>query len=91
MDQQLQRAEAYIDYRFFRFIALNGARLVMACLFLLAWNLLFFRDRETLIFLGSTAGLAVAVSLLSATVSYTFFKRRGGKVEKTPPPGPASS
>lgn len=79
-------ADDYADYRFFRWFALNGARLTVACLFLIAWNLAWFRDRETLLFLGSTGGSAVAVSLLAALVSYSLYKRRGGRIEKSTPP-----
>jgi hypothetical protein len=81
-------AEDFLDYRLFRWFALNSARLVLAILFLVAWNLAFFRHYDTLIFLGSTGGLALAVSLLAAMVSYTLFKRRGGKVVKSQPPRP---
>lgn len=83
-----QAAEDHTDYRFFRWVALNGARLVLACIFLVAWNLAFVRDRDTLIFLGSSGFLALAASLLSALVSYTLFKRRGGRVEKGSRPTP---
>lgn len=89
MDGVPRPAEDHGDYRLFRWLAANGARLVVACLVLVAWNLLFFRDRTTLIFLGSSAFLALGVSLLAALVAYTLFKRRGGKVEKSlPPVGP---
>jgi len=76
-------AEDFTDYRVFRWFALNAARLTVAGLFLIGWNLLWVRDRNTLIFLGSTTGLAVAVSLLAALTSYMLFKRRGGRVEKS--------
>jgi hypothetical protein len=79
-------AEEYGDYRAFRWFALNGARLVVACLFLVGWNLAFVRHRETLVFLGSTALLALGVSLVAATVSYSLYRRRGGQVVKTRPP-----
>lgn len=84
--ETLQPAESRSDYRFFRFLAINGARLVMASLFLIALNLAYARDRETIVFLGGAALLAVAVSLVAAMTSYLLFKRRGGKIEKTPKP-----
>ena len=88
VDPSGRPAEEYADYRFFRWFALNGARLTVACLFLVLWNLVWFQDARTLVFLGSTGGLALAVSLVSALVSYTLFKRRGGRVEKSRPPHP---
>lgn len=86
LDPHARPAEDYGDYRFFRFLALNSARLVVACLFLIAWNLAAFRQWETIIFLGNTLALALGLSLVAGTVSYSLFKRRGGKIEKTPPP-----
>ncbi len=88
MDEPRRPAESHADYRLFRFVALGTSRLVLACLFLVLWNLAFFRDRATLVFLGSTGGLALAMSLIAAMVAYMLFKRRGGKVEKTSPPFP---
>lgn len=83
-------AEARGDYRFFRFLAANGARVTVVCLFLIAWNLAFYYPRDknegTLVFLGSTAGVFLGISLLAALVSYSLYKRRGGKIEKTVPP-----
>ena len=79
-------AEDYGDYRFFRFVTVASSRLVIAILFLVGWNLVFFRQRETLIFLGSTGVLALGLSLVAAMVAYMLFKRRGGKVEKSKPP-----
>ena len=83
-----QPAEAHGDYRFFRFLALGGARLTVAGLVFAAWHVAWNRDplHETVIFLLSTTALALVVSLVPATVSYLLFKRRGGKIEKTPPP-----
>lgn len=67
-------------------MALGAARLVVACLVLVAWNLAFFRQRETLLFLGNSLFLALGVSLASALVAYLLFHRRGGRIEKTTPP-----
>lgn len=79
-------AEDYADYRIFRLLTVGSSRLVLAGLFFAAWNLAFYQDRATLIFLLTTTGLAVVVSLLAGFIAYFLFKRRGGKVEKTPPP-----
>lgn len=83
---EAQPAEAHADYRFFRYLALGASRLVVACLFLVLWNLLFYRHGPTLIFLLTTTAWALGVSLVAGTVAYALFKRRGGRVEKTPPP-----
>lgn len=81
-------AEEYADYRFFRFLTLGSSRLVLAGLFFVAWNLLFYRHWETLIFLLTTTAIALFVSLAAGMVAYMLYKRRGGRVEKTPPPFP---
>ena len=83
-----QPAEQRADYRFFRFLAVGGARLTVAGLLFAAWHLAWNRQplHDTVIFLLSTTALALLVSLVAATVSYMLFKRRGGKIEKTPPP-----
>ena len=86
MDGPSRPAEDYADYRFFRLLTVGGARLVVACLFLIGWNLLVDPSRRILLFLGNTALLGLAVSLVFGTLAYTMFKRRGGRVERSKPP-----
>jgi len=90
--EAIQPAEARGDYRFFRFLAVFGSRMTIAGLVFLAWWLLAYRLWRTPIdvpiFLLSTTAVALVLSLLAGMTSYTLFKRRGGKIEKTPkPPG----
>lgn len=99
MEETPQPAEARADYRFFRFLAVSGSRLTIAGLVFSAWRILVYGDlrkftsegpliSETLIFLLNTTALALVLSLVAGIVSYSLFKRRGGKIEKTaPPPG----
>jgi hypothetical protein len=91
-DGSLQPAEARGDYRFFRFLAIGGSRMTLAGLVFLAWYIVAYRMSRTAvdvpIFLLSTTAVALVVSLIAGMTSYTLFKRRGGKIEKTPkPPG----
>jgi hypothetical protein len=88
----LQPAEARGDYRFFRFLAVGGSRLTLAGLVFLAWYILGYAlwrtQVEVHIFLLTTTALALFLSLAAGMTAYSLFKRRGGKVEKTPkPPG----
>lgn len=83
-------ADARLDYRFFRALYVLTSRLVLANLFLIAWNELFYRHGDTRIFLLTTTVLALGVSLASSMVAYRLFKRRGGKIEKTSPPSSAA-
>ena len=87
-----QPAEAYGDYRFFRFLAVGGSRMTIAGLIFLAWYLVAYamwrNPIDVPIFLLTTTALALIVSLVAGMTSYSLFKRRGGKIEKTPkPPG----
>lgn len=97
MDEATQPAEARADYRLFRFLAVSGSRLTIAGLVFSGWRILVYGDlrkitsdgpviSETLIFLLNTTALALVLSLVAGIVSYSLFKRRGGKIEKTPPP-----
>lgn len=66
--------------------------MTLAGLVFLAWYLVAYRMWRTPIdvpiFLLSSTALALVISLVAAMTSYTLFKRRGGKIEKTPkPPG----
>lgn len=62
----------------------------MAGLVFLAWYLvayaMFRRPVEILIFLLATTMIALVLSLAAGLAAYVLFKRRGGRVEKTPPP-----
>lgn len=90
MDEQ--PAEARSDYRFFRFLALSGARLTVAGLVFVAWYVAAYVLWGTAVtpgvFLLTTTALALIVSLVAGMVSYSLFKRRGGKIIKGEEPAP---
>lgn len=88
MDEEPQPAELRTDYRFFRFVARFSAQLTVAGLVFALWHLIQYRDPlgHAFIFLLATTAQALVVSLVAGIFAYVLFKRRGGRIEKTPPP-----